>query len=180
MKKKNIKLMIVILIIIAAIFAIQNPFRETAIIEEVRDDIPVGIKIGEMAPDFILNTPEGESVKLSDFRGKAVLVNFWASWCLPCEIEMPMFQKKLNEHDNFVVVAVNLQETKEVARIWIDERGFTFTILMDPKTDVKNAYQVRTQPVSYFIDKNGIIRERKYGPLTEEEFDEKFQKMIEV
>ena len=119
-----------------------------------------------------------KSVKLSDFRGKNVVLNFWASWCPPCREEMPEFQRIYNENQGkLVVVGVNLQESKENAESFVKKLGITFPILLDPNAQVKDMYNVFTQPVTYFIYSNGKIIDKKFGPLTTEEINEKISKM---
>ena len=130
------------------------------------------------APDFELETLEGKKAKLSDYRGKKVILNFWASWCPPCREEMPEFQRIYSENkDKLVVVGVNLQENRENAEAFIEKLGIAFPILLDPNSQVKDMYNVFTQPVTYFIDESGKIVDKKFGPLTSEEIDEKIAKM---
>lgn len=81
------------------------------------EDLPVGLEKGNLAPDFELTDMEGSPVKLSDYRGKAVLLNFWASWCPPCRAEMPHMEKLYNKYkdENFDILAVNLTNTEKIA-----------------------------------------------------------------
>lgn len=127
---------------------------------------------GFLAPDFELKTLEGETVKLSDLRGQAVLVNLWATWCPPCRAEMPALEKVYNEYKDqgFVVLAVNMTYQDTFANIdpFVDEYGLTFPILLDETASVGPAYQLRSLPSSYFIDREGIIREVVIGgPMAE-------------
>lgn len=127
---------------------------------------------GFPAPDFELKTFEGETVKLSDLRGQAVLVNLWATWCPPCRAEMPAIEKVYNEYKDqgFVVLAVNMtyQDTFSNIAPFLDEYGLTFPVLLDQSGDVGSAYQLRSLPSSYFIDREGIIREVVIGgPMAE-------------
>ncbi|GAW92532.1 TlpA family protein disulfide reductase [Calderihabitans maritimus] len=130
------------------------------------------LAVGEQAPDFTLTTLDGKKVSLSDYRGKKVLLNFWASWCPPCRAEMPDIQSYHEAHSGEVaVLAVNImyRETEEKIRDFLEEGHYTFTVLLDKNYDVQNTYKVRGVPTSYFIDSKGIIRYYKLGPLTEEE-----------
>lgn len=127
---------------------------------------------GFPAPDFELKTFEGETVKLSDLRGQAVLVNLWATWCPPCRAEMPAIEKVYNEYKDqgFVVLAVNMtyQDTFSNIAPFLDEYGLTFPVLLDQSGVVGSAYQLRSLPSSYFIDREGIIREVVIGgPMAE-------------
>jgi peroxiredoxin len=127
---------------------------------------------GFLAPDFELQTTTGETIKLSDLRGQAVLVNLWATWCPPCRAEMPTIEKVYNEYkdQDFIVLAVNMtyQDTYSNIAPFIDEYGLTFPILLDETNSVGSAYQLRSLPSSFFIDRNGLISEVVIGgPMAE-------------
>jgi len=127
---------------------------------------------GFLAPDFELNTITGETIKLSDLRGQAVLVNLWATWCPPCRAEMPAIEKIYNEYkdDGLVVLAVNMtyQDTRSNIEPFINEYGLSFPILLDETSSVGSAYQLRSLPSSFFIGRDGIIQEVVIGgPMAE-------------
>ncbi|WP_173917502.1 redoxin domain-containing protein [Halobacillus sp. Marseille-Q1614] len=126
-----------------------------------------GIQEGETAPEFTLETLEGETVKLSDYRGEKVLVNFWATWCPPCRAEMPDMQKFYEDTD-IEILAVNLTET-ESSRMDVDpfvqDFGLTFPILMDKDLDVMGLYQVGPVPTSVFIDPEGKVQSVMLGAM---------------
>ena len=127
---------------------------------------------GFLAPDFTLYTAKGESFTLSELKGQAVLVNVWATWCPPCEAEMPAIEKMYNEYkaQGFVVLAVNstFQDNPLDIAPFIESRNLTFPILLDETSDVSRAYQVRSLPSSYFINRQGIISEVVIGgPMSE-------------
>jgi len=127
---------------------------------------------GFLAPDFELQTTAGETVKLSDLRGQAVLVNLWATWCPPCRAEMPAIENIHNEYkdDGLVVLAVNMtyQDTASNIAPFLDEYGITFSILLDQTGQVGTAYQLRSLPSSFFIGRDGIIQEVVIGgPMAE-------------
>ncbi|MCP4141122.1 MAG: TlpA family protein disulfide reductase [Chloroflexi bacterium] len=127
---------------------------------------------GFLAPDFTLETLEGESLQLSDLRGKVVLLNFWATWCPPCRAEMPAFQDAYSDYKDkdFVIVAVNatLQDSPNDIRGFVDEFGLGFPVLLDTKGKANRLYQVQSLPTSFFIDKEGIISEVVVGgPIVE-------------
>ena len=129
-------------------------------------------QVGFLAPDFELKTTDGETVRLSDLRGQAVLVNLWATWCPPCRAEMPAIQKIHNEYKDrgLTVLAVNMtyQDTQSDIAPFIAEYGLTFPILLDETDSVGSAYQLRSLPSSFFIDREGIIREVVIGgPMAE-------------
>lgn len=127
---------------------------------------------GFLAPDFELKSLAGETIKLSDLRGQAVLVNLWATWCPPCRAEMPTIEKIYNEYkgQGFVVLAVNMTYQDTFANIapFIDEYGLTFPILLDDTSAVGTAYQLHSLPSSFFIDREGVISEVVIGgPMAE-------------
>ena len=126
---------------------------------------------GSEAPDFTVYDLEGNAHKLSDFRGKPVLLNFWASWCGPCQMEMPDFQKFYESHGdkvNFVIVNLTdgQQETVESASAFIEEKGYTFPVYYDTDIDAAVKYGVSAVPVSYFIDAEGYFVAWAQGALT--------------
>jgi peroxiredoxin len=135
------------------------------------DDLPVAPELGALAPDFTLETPDGETYTLSDFRGQPVLVNMWATWCGPCRLEMPAIQAtyEARQDEGFVVLAVNHTDTDTVPAMveFGEELGLTFPLLVDPGSQIQKAYQVRAYPSSFFVDEEGIVQTVHFGPMTE-------------
>src|SRR3990167_4597489 len=127
------------------------------------------------APDFELEDLNGKIVKLSDFRGQKVIVNFFATWCPPCKEEMPLFERVHKENPEIVFVAINLQEDAETVRNFIKGMNITYIILLDPESKAKRDYKLITQPQTYFIDDAGNLVDKKVGVYTEEEFIDKFE-----
>lgn len=126
--------------------------------------------IGDTAPDFTLENLEGNRVSLSGLRGKPVIVNFWASWCGPCRIEMPELEEayEARREQGLEILAINREEPPEVVRnFFYDELDLTFTPLLDTEAAVANRYQVFNLPTTFFIDKMGTITAVHRGPLTE-------------
>jgi peroxiredoxin len=123
---------------------------------------------GFSAPDFSLTTLDGATVRLSDLRGKAVLINFWASWCGPCRAEMPHIQAAYEEHvdDGLVVLGVDQSEPPATVARFADEFGLTFPIPLDNDGQVSAAYQARALPTSFFVDTDGVIRDTFTGPMS--------------
>jgi len=126
------------------------------------------VELGRYAPDFTLTDLNGETVRLSDWRGKTVLLNFWASWCAPCRQEMPLLQATYTAYadDGLVVLAVNMGEEKRRVEGFAADLAVTFPVLADEETTVGTLYRVRGAPTTYFIDRDGVVRQRYVGPLT--------------
>jgi peroxiredoxin len=127
---------------------------------------------GFLAPDFTLNTLDGEAVTLSDLRGQVVLLNIWASWCPPCRAEMPAMQRVWEEYRarGVVVLAVNstVQDTPADALNFVTENSLTFPIPLDTGGEVTRLYRVSSLPTSFFIGADGVIREVVIGgPMAE-------------
>lgn len=124
---------------------------------------------GFPAPDFLLADYHGKAVKLDEFRGKTVLLNFWATWCTVCKAEMPDMQQLVKENpNNFVVLSVDQAEGAGTAKAFTDALGVTgsFHFALDKNEDVTRAYELPSGlPHSFFIDKNGIIRVIEHGGM---------------
>lgn len=126
-----------------------------------------GVKIGDLAYDFTLTNYSGEKVTLSSLRGKLVILNFWASWCGPCQNEMPEFQALQDKFDiqgaspDTVFLTVNLtdgqMETRDTAQAFLDEKGYTFPVVFDDGDKTANLYQISGIPSTFILDKNGVI-----------------------
>ncbi len=115
--------------------------------------------VGHPAPDFVLTTLDGAEFRLSDHRGTPVVLNFWATWCGPCQRELPELQAAAERwNGNVLIVGVDQAEEAEVVQRYVDELGLTFPIPMDEETDVAQRYNVRGLPTTFFIDGEGIIR----------------------
>lgn len=124
-----------------------------------------GLKVGVKAPDFELKTLAGDTVKLSDFKGKKVMLNFWATWCPPCKAEMPAMEEFHKEAgDDVVILAVNIDPHLDV-KAFVDENGITFPIPLDEEDKVNETYQVLSIPTTYFIDTKGNIGNKYVGAM---------------
>ena len=131
---------------------------------------PTETQAPPVAPDFTVYDREGNAVKLSDYAGKPIVLNFWASWCGPCQIEMPDFQEKfeaLGEDIQFLMVNMTdgSRETVDIASAFIEEKGFTFPVLYDTDLDAANTYGAYSLPTTYFIDSQGSAIARATGAI---------------
>ncbi len=125
------------------------------------------------APDFTVYDADGKAHKLSDFRGKPVVLNFWASWCPPCKAEMPDFQKEFEaQGENVQFLMVNLtdgqQETISTAMAHITKEGYTFPVYFDTAYSAVIAYGIRSIPATYFIDAQGYLVAQATGAIDRE------------
>jgi cytochrome c-type biogenesis protein len=134
----------------------------------------IGTNIGDIAPDFVTTLPDGTVTSLADHQGEIVLLNFWATWCGPCRIEMPEFQEAYDEHreNGFTILAVNNQERAEQVTEFGEELNLTFPLLMDERGDIQAQYGVVNYPSTYLIGPDGVILDRHLGPLTADAISE--------
>lgn len=169
---KMITLVVLLLAVAGILYAVidlQSPASEAQ------------LKIGEPAPDFTLLDLDGKQVSLSDYRGKVVLLNFWATWCTPCRAEMPDLQRTYDnlKDQGFVVLGVNIGERQVTAKGFARSLGITFPIVLDQdKVVTLEKYKVGPIPSSYFIDREGIIRHQFLGSMNESFITSEVQKLL--
>ncbi|ENH96323.1 thioredoxin [Gracilibacillus halophilus YIM-C55.5] len=134
---------------------------------------------GDMAPDFELETLDGEAATLSDYRGTPVMLNFWATWCGPCRAEMPDMEK-FYQNEDVEILAVNLTSTESSmsdVEEFVTEYELTFPILLDEKKEVESAYRVSGYPTSYMINETGEITHISVGPMNHEQMVQELKEM---
>jgi thiol-disulfide isomerase/thioredoxin len=124
------------------------------------------LKTGEVAPDFSLVLDDGSYLRLSDLKGKPVVLNFWATWCGPCRLEMPELVKAAAADENLVVLATDVQEARAPAEEFAAEFKMNLPVVLDKDGKVRNLYRVPGLPTTYFIDPSGKIASVVVGPLT--------------
>jgi len=149
------------------ILTITLVFMVTAVLLIVSCSSPTP-QVGKQAPDFQLPNLEGPPVSLSDFRGKPILLNFWATWCGPCRQEMPLIQAIFEEQpDNgLVILAIDIGENASAVNNFMQSNNFSFPVLLDTDQDVALEYNIRAIPTTFFIDKDGLIQEIKVGAFS--------------
>jgi peroxiredoxin len=144
--------------------------------------VEFGVQEGNKAPDFQLKTLDGVYVKLSDFRGKKVILNFWATWCPPCKAEIPYMQDFYVSKDKTKVeiLAINLTTSEKNPRDvkeFVKDKNVTFPVLLDQDGDIGVQYQAITIPTSYLIDSKGIVRKKIVGPMDKDMMNELIEKV---
>ncbi|KAB8125763.1 redoxin domain-containing protein [Gracilibacillus oryzae] len=147
--------------------------------ESDEDEGNVGLEVGDEAPDFELQSMTGDFITLSDYRGKKVMLNFWATWCPPCKAEMPDMEK-FYQNSEIEILAINLVETEtkfQDIKQFQAEYQLTFPILLDNGNKASDLYRIRPIPASYLIDSNGIIQYFTYGPMSYEKMMEEYMQL---
>ena len=131
-------------------------------------NLPESASVGAPAPDFSLQNLANETIQLNELRGKIVVINFWATWCEPCKIEMPIFEDLYRrDHAELEILGVNFDESPQQVQDFVEEYNLSFPILLDPGGSVQNLYRVRGYPTTFVIDEEGIVRIHHIGLLTE-------------
>lgn len=135
---------------------------------------------GAPAPDFTLNDIHGNTVTLSRLQGSPILLNFWATWCGPCRIEMPAIEAAYQQYkaDGFRVLAIDADESLADVAPFVEELNLTFDVLMDPGLKVTDLYRIRAYPSSFFVDRNGTIVLVHLGLMTETQLKQNLDKIL--
>lgn len=143
-------------------------------------DLKIGHFVGNIAPDFTLHTIDNKEIKLSDFRGKRVILNFWATWCGPCRYEMPILQSCASELDksDIRIIAICTQDSTQNVSNYIKSNRLSFIIPLDTPGKVAGIYGVSGLPTTFLIDSDGVITSIKIGPfISQDELEEKIKTM---
>jgi len=134
--------------------------------------------IGLQAPGFELASLTGHSLKLEDYKGIPVVINFWATWCAPCKEEMPVLQDRYKIYGHrFAILAVNFEEEPKDVQPYIEKLKLTFPILLDSQGKAADLYHVIGMPTTFFLDKDGIVRAMYIGTLSEKKLDDYLKKI---
>lgn len=145
-------------------------------------DSDIDLEKNKVAPDFELQSLSGEIFRLSDYRGKKVFLNFWASWCGPCKVEMPYMENYYKKHkdlENVEIIAVNMTKSEiNVKKVqgFVDFYGLTFPVILDSEGEVEKLYRVLSYPTTYLINEEGIIVNGFTGSVNN---DEKIKELID-
>ena len=138
---------------------------------------------GFLAPDFEAETPTGEAISLSGFRGSPVILNLWASWCPPCREEMPALERVYADYkeDGLVIIGLHMtaQDSRQAAIDFIDQNQLSFQFLLDTTGEVSRKYRAQALPTTFFIGSDGVIRDMIVGgPITESVFRAQAENLI--
>lgn len=185
MKKSVIGIILLAALIIYGVYdSMDKSSGERAANGENREAgaVETGIKKGQLAPDFELADLNGNVVRLSDFRGSIVIVNFWATWCPPCKVEMPHMEKFYQDYKDrdVVVLAVNLatiEKRDSDVYTFAEEYGLELPILLDAEGRLKEQYRITAYPTTYFIDQEGVIRQKYPGAIDYEVMKKTLQQL---
>jgi peroxiredoxin len=120
---------------------------------------------GQSAPDFVLKSSAGNNLRLSEYRGDVVMINFWATWCGPCRQEMPLLDDLYGRYERvgFTLLGVNIDDDSRRAMKMIEELGVKFPVLFDESKDVSKLYAVEAMPVTVLVDREGTVRHVHHG-----------------
>ena len=120
---------------------------------------------GQSAPDFVLKSSAGNNLRLSEYRGDVVMINFWATWCGPCRQEMPLLDDLYGRYERvgFTLLGVNIDDDSRRAMKMIEELGVNFPVLFDESKDVSKLYAVEAMPVTVLVDREGTVRHVHHG-----------------
>ena len=120
---------------------------------------------GQLAPDFALKSATGENLRLSEYRGDVVMINFWATWCGPCRQEMPLLDELFNRYERvgFNLLGVNIDDDSRRAMQMVEDLGISFPVLFDDTKAVSKLYQVEAMPVTVIVDREGTVRYVHHG-----------------
>ncbi|RME82433.1 MAG: thiol-disulfide oxidoreductase [Caldilineae bacterium] len=164
MSQRFLSLLIFIVLTLGSVWIWFNRVPASDSAAAAQPAIPMA---GHPAPDFTLPTLDGQSLRLSDLRGQAVVLNFWASWCGPCRAEMPELEQAFRDRagGGLVVLGVNQGEQPAIAADFVQRFGLTFPIVLDQELQVSRLYRTNSLPTTFFIDRNGVIKDQVIGQM---------------
>ncbi len=141
---------------------------------------PLVPEVGRPAPPLRLPLAGGGEVDLAAYRGTVVLINFWATWCTPCRTEMPAIERAYQEHRDagFEVLGVDVQEREADVQAFLREVGVTFPSAIDLTGEAVRAYRATALPTTFFVDRLGVVREVRVGPLTEQMLEDRLVRLL--
>lgn len=174
MEKKQRRLImrtsILVLLGAALVFSLYANFTK---------DKVAAVQKGEWARDFLLTDMDGKTHKLSDYKGQGVFLNFWGTWCKPCEYEMPYMDNQYQKYKDqgVQILAVNVGESDYSVKKFAEKHHLTFPIMIDKNKQVQTAYKIDPLPVTFLVDKNGKIVDKLTGSLSEESIQKHMERI---
>jgi cytochrome c biogenesis protein CcmG/thiol:disulfide interchange protein DsbE len=136
---------------------------------------------GKLAPDFVLQSTDGTTYRLSELRGHPVMINFWATWCGPCKDEMPAIEEAYRAHagDGLIVLAINVRESARLVEPYVAKLRLTFPVLLDPSGSVSDRYRVRSLPTTWLVRADGTIDGWREGAYTKRILSGRLDQLID-
>lgn len=138
--------------------------------------------IGTAAPDFTLRSSTGKNLKLSEYRGQVVMINFWATWCAPCRQEMPHLNRLYEQYNKagFILLGVNIDDNPKAAQAMAEQLGVRFPVLYDATKQVSKRYDVDAMPLTVIVDRDGKVQylHRGYRSGVEQQYEAKVREIL--
>jgi peroxiredoxin len=160
-KRFYMRLILLVLMVAVIVFTIYSNLSKD------KNEV---LQVGDEAPDFVLTDMNGEQHQLSDYRGQGVFLNFWGTWCKPCEREFPLMDKQYQEvkDQGLQILAVNIGESDFLVQKFVDRKGLTFPVLIDDNKSVMETYNINPLPTTFLINPEGKIEKIITGEMSEE------------
>lgn len=153
--------------------------REAVVVADY-SNLATAPQAGYLAPDFTLTTIQGEERTLSNYRGRPVILNFWATWCPPCRAEIPFFQQsQLKYNGRAIIWGIDQAEPLSLVAPFVAELAMTYPILLDLESEVSDSYRVIALPTTFFIDSNGVLQKVHPGIISQGVLEDEIEKLLE-
>lgn len=177
----KVLIIIGVLMMMTALVGLLNQFRQTSSPGAAQAPSTGPLRVGIPMPAFTLSDLDGKQVKLSDYAGRVVMINAWATWCPPCEAEMPSLNTFYQQHrdSGFVILAINAGETREQAATFVSKYGLAFPILLDPNLALMDQFAIQDYPTSILVGKDGKIKVKHIGYLSPEAIEREILPQIQ-
>jgi peroxiredoxin len=168
------KVLVAVILVLGMLYTVYTNFFLN------KETIAKGHEQNQTAYDFTLQDLEGSEISLSDFKGNGVVLNFWATYCPPCEKEMPYLNNVYQEYKEkgIKILAVNAKEPRIIVSPYVEEKNLSFPILLDRTGTTIDQYKILNLPVTFFIDEDGVIIEKFSGELTEKKIRSSVESII--
>lgn len=170
-KRSFIRGTILVVLAIAIVYSVV-----TAVMQDKQETL----KVGAEAPDFEVVDLNGETFRLSDYKGKGIVLNFWGTWCEPCKREFPAMERQYKHFDSLGVklIAINIEQSDLEVKRYVKNMGMTFPVAIDKTRSIINAYSVKPLPTTILINQDGIVEKVITGEMTEAQIIAHFESII--